>query len=292
MEETKRNPLLRVLIIVSFVLMVAANAIATLVKINGQTTAEVSDAYGNLFAPAGITFSIWSVIYTLLLAYAIYQLIFFAKNRDADSHRTMVRIGVLFILSSIINTAWIICWHYELFIITVALIFALLLCLILISMSLRKKKLSLAEKILVRLPFSIYFGWITVASIANVTTFLVSIEWPGLGLSEMLWTVIMLVAGTLIAAGTVLFAKDLFYGLTVVWAYAGIVIKHLDPEGFDGEYLPIIIVACVCIAILLLESIVIGIFGKLPSSGKKAVPEETETPAEPTVAEENPDPQD
>ncbi|MBN1891764.1 MAG: tryptophan-rich sensory protein [Clostridiales bacterium] len=269
MEETKRNPLFRILIVVSFLLMITVNLIATLVKINGQTTGEVSDAYPNLLAPAGITFSIWSVIYVLLLAYVIYQLIFFTKNRDSDSYLTMVKIGVIFILSSLINTAWIFTWHYELFLVSVILILALLLCLILISMSLRKKSLSFSEKLLIRLPFSIYFGWITIATIANITTFLVSIGWSGGGLSESLWTIVMIIVGTFIAFGTVLFAKDPAYGLTVVWAFAGIGIKHLDPNEFDGEYMPIVIVVCVCAAILFLESIVIAIFGKLPSSKNK-----------------------
>jgi len=271
MEETKRSPLFRILIVISFAAMLASNALATLIRINGMTTGEVSDAYPNLFAPAGITFSIWSVIYTLLLAYVIYQLVFFAKSRDPDSYITMVKVGVVFIISSLINTAWIFTWHFEQFLISVILIFALLLCLMLISLFLRKKKLSLVEKILIRLPLSIYFGWITVASIANVTTYLVSLEWSGVGLSEELWTIIMIVAGMLIAFATVLFAKDPAYGLTVIWAFAGIVLKHLDPDGHDKQYIAIVVVACICIAILLLEAIMIAIFGKLPS-GKKQEP--------------------
>ncbi|MBN1775724.1 MAG: tryptophan-rich sensory protein [Clostridiales bacterium] len=269
MEEPKRSPIFRILIVLSFVAMLTANALATLIRINGMTTGEVSDAYPNLFAPAGITFSIWSVIYTLLLAYVIYQLVFFAKSRDSDSYITMVKVGVVFIISSLINTAWIFTWHYEQFLISVILIFALLLCLILISLFLRKKKLSLVEKILIRLPFSIYFGWITVASIANATTYLVSVEWSGFGLSEELWTIIMIIAGMLIAFATVLFAKDPVYGLTVIWAFTGIVIKHLDTDGYDKQYMAIVVVACICVAILLLETIIIAIFGKLPSGKKK-----------------------
>ncbi len=285
MEETKRSPVFRILIVLSFIAMLTANALATLVRINGLTTGEVSDAYPNLFAPAGITFSIWSVIYTLLLAYVIYQLVFFAKSRDSDSYIAMVKVGVVFIISSLVNTAWIFTWHYEQFLISVILIFALLLCLGLISLFLRKKKLSLVEKILVRLPFSIYFGWITVASIANVTTYLVSLEWSGFGLSEELWTIIMIIAGALIAFATVLFAKDPVYGLTVIWAFIGIVIKHLDPDGHDKRYMAIVIVACICVAVLLLESIVIAIFGKLPS-GKQTEPAPAAV-SEPVASGEN-----
>ncbi len=272
MDETKRSPVFRILIVISFAAMLASNALATFAGINGQTTAEVSDAYPNLFAPAGITFSIWSVIYTLLLAYVIYQLVFFSKSRDSDSYISMVKVGVVFIISSLINTAWIFTWHFEQLLVSVVLIFALLLCLILISLFLRGKKLSFAEKILIRLPFSIYYGWITVASVANVTTYLTSLQWSGFGLTEELWTIIMIVAGTLIAFATVLFSKDPVYGLTIVWAFAGIVMKHLDPEGHDRQFMAIIVVACICIAVILLESIVIAIFGKLPA-GKKKEPE-------------------
>ncbi len=272
MEETKRSSFLRILIVLSFLLMVAVNALAMLLPINGKTTAEISDSYPNLFAPAGITFSVWSVIYVLLAAYAVYQIIFFSKNRDADSYLTMRKVGVVFVLSSLINTVWIFSWHYEQLLLSVALMLGLLLCLILIRLFLRKKNLSLAEKILVRLPFSIYFGWITVATIANITTYLVSIDWSGFGLSASLWTVIILIVGTLIAFATVLFAKDPVYGLTVIWAFAGIIIKHMDVNGHDRAYMSVVITACVCIAILLLECVVIAVFGKLPSGSKKSAP--------------------
>ncbi len=269
MEETKRSPVFRVMIVVAFLLMVTINAFAMLLPINGQTTAEVSDAYSNLFAPAGITFSIWSVIYILLAAYVVYQLVFFSKNRDSDTYGTMVKVGMVFILSSLVNAAWIFTWHYELFPASVILIAVLLLCLILISLFLRKKKLTFVEKVFVRLPFSIYFGWITVATIANITTLLVSIGWSGSGLSEATWTIAMIIVGTLIAFATVLFAGDPFYGLTVIWAFLGIVLKHLEPAGFDGQYMPIVFVTCGCIAILLLEVLLIAVFGKLPTSAKK-----------------------
>lgn len=272
MEETKRSSFLRILIVLSFLLMVAVNALAMLLPINEKTTAEISDSYPNLFAPAGITFSVWSVIYVLLAAYAVYQIIFFSKNRDADSYLTMRKVGVVFVLSSLINTVWIFSWHYEQLLLSVALMLGLLLCLILIRLFLRKKNLSLAEKILVRLPFSIYFGWITVATIANITTYLVSIDWSGFGLSASLWTVIILIVGTLIAFATVLFAKDPVYGLTVIWAFAGIIIKHMDASGHDRAYMSVVITACVCIAILLLECVVIAVFGKLPSGSKKSAP--------------------
>ena len=283
MEEIKRSPALRIMIVASFLLMIAINALAMLLPINGQTTAEISDKYENLFAPAGVTFGIWSVIYTLLAAFVVYHLIFFSKNRDADTHRLMVRVSVLFILSSILNSVWIFTWHYELFPASVIVIAAILLCLSLISIFLRKKKFTLAENIFLRLPFSIYFGWITVATIANVTAYLVSLDWSGFGISEEIWTVAILIVGALIAFVTVLFAGDPFYGLTVVWAYLGIVLKHMDPDGHDRQFMAIVLVACVCIAVLLLEAVLIAIFGKLPGKA----PKQDKTPEESTEASPN-----
>lgn len=265
MEDQKRSPVYRIIILVTFLLMVVINALAMLLPINGMTTADISDSYPNLFAPAGITFSIWSIIYLFLAAHTAYQILFFSKNRDADTTFLLRRIGILFIATSILNAAWIITWHYLLIPLSTLLIIAMLVCLIFISLLLRKKNLSVTEIILIKMPFSLYFGWITVAVIANITILLVALEWSAFGLSASFWTVLILLVGTAIATATMLINKDIIYGLPIIWAYAGIVIKHLDASGHNRAYPTVTVVAAICAGLILLACIYVAILSKLPT---------------------------
>lgn len=229
------------LVILFYAAMVGVNALANILPINGITTGEVSDSYPNLFAPAGLTFSIWGVIYLLLGIYAIYQLIGFRKTSSAIKLDSVKKINRYFILSSVANIAWILTWHYDFIGLSTLLIFSLLICLILINhLTQSANLLSKKDKLFIRLPFSIYFGWITVASIANVTILLVDIDWNGWGLTDQTWTIIILIVGLVIALATMISNKDIAYGLTILWAYFGIAYKHLSETGFSGDY-PLII---------------------------------------------------
>ena len=247
MEKTKAKVALRIFNLLAFVLMVTVNALANLLPINGIGTGAVSDAYPNLFAPSGLTFSIWGVIYVLLLLFSLYQLGVFGGN-DA----LVKRIGPLFIVSSLANTAWIFSWHYRIIPLSLALMLVLLITLTMTYLRIsRADSLPLRDKLFMRLPFSIYFGWITVATIANVTTLLVDLGWNGLGLSAEFWTIVAMTAGGIIGIWTMLKNKDPFYGLVILWAYLGILLKHLPFGPFAGEYTGVIIAVSVLLAVLL-----------------------------------------
>jgi len=112
--------------------------------------------------------------------------------------------------------------------------------LIKIILILKRQKLSTKEKLLIKLPFSVYFGWITVATIANITTQLVDWNWNGFGISEPILTIVVLAVGAAIGIVTILSNKDIAYGLVLLWAFAGILIKHFSPDGFAGEYTGVI----------------------------------------------------
>ena len=245
------------LVILFYAAMVGVNALANILPINDITTGEVSDSYSNLFAPAGLTFSIWGVIYLLLGIYAIYQLVGARKVSSALKTSGINKINIYFILSCVANICWILLWHYKFIGLSTLLIFALLVCLIFINQLTKDTSttvLTTKEKIFVRLPFSIYFGWITVASIANVTTFLVSINWNSWGLSDEVWTIIILIVGLAIAVATMISNKDIAYGLTVLWAYFGIAYKHISESGFSGEYPMIIGTVVGAMVVLLIAS--------------------------------------
>ncbi len=238
-------------VVVTFIAMVVVNALANIIPINGIGTGAVSDSYPNLFAPAGITFAIWGVIYLLLALYSFYQLGIINKN-DRISRELLNKIGIIFSLSSVANTIWIFTWHYQLINFSMILMAIILVCLMSIVISIRKENLTAKEKFFVKLPFSIYFGWITVATIANVTTLLVSLGWSGLGLSEAMWTVVIILVGAIIGIMYIIKTKDYGYGLVIIWAYAGILIKHTSATGFNSMYPAVI--ATVIIALVLVAT--------------------------------------
>lgn len=239
-----RRTIISSLVIIAFIAVVVVNVLANTLPINGVATGEVSDSYPDLFAPAGITFSIWGLIYLLLGAYAVHQALPATKRKEA----LLNTIGVLFIASSLANIAWLFSWHYDRIGLSLFFMVVLLYSLIRIADTLREERLSRKEFFFLRLPFSVYFGWITVATIANVTAFLVSANWNGWGVAEATWTIIILIVGAAIGITRALYDKSVPYLLVFVWAYTGILIKHLSAQGFFASYPGIIITAALCIA--------------------------------------------
>lgn len=242
----------RLLVTVTFLFMVFVNAMANILPINEKTTGQISGSYPNLFAPAGITFAIWGVIYLLLALYTLYQLGAFQKSKRAGRAALLEKVGYLFSISSLANAAWIFSWHYELIGLSMLLMIVILVCLILINRVIGTKQLTARDNIFIRLPFSVYFGWITVATIANAAVLLVSRGFSGFGLSEATWTVIMVLVGGMIGLITMQRNKDVAYGLVFIWAYGGILFKHLSKDGFGGQYPSVITGVIVCLVLLLL----------------------------------------
>lgn len=250
MEKKQTITPLKLLTLITFIAMITVNALANILPINGITTGDVSDSYGNLFAPAGITFAVWGVIYFLLALYMLYLFGLFTSDKSKVNIGLLRKTGLIFSVSSIANTAWIFSWHYDNIPLSMILMAVILLCLILIVQSIKKESLSPRERFFVKLPFSIYFGWITVATVANATVLLVSLGWNGLGISESVWTMLILIVAALIGSVTTIKNKDFAYGLVLIWAYAGILIKHTSSDGFAGRYPIVIAVIIVCIVLL------------------------------------------
>jgi hypothetical protein len=251
MEHGKNTTALKLLVAVTFIAMVTVNALANILPINGVNTGQVSNSYPNLFAPTGLTFIIWGLIYLLLAGYTLYQFGLF-RDKGKPAHEPLLRkTGLVFSLSSVANAVWIFSWHYKIIPLSMALMAVILICLIVIMRGIYSQDLSRREKLFVRLPFSVYFGWITVATIANATALLVDLKWNGFGIGEPVWTIIIVIIGMLIAVANIEKNKDIAYGLVVLWAYAGIVIKHLSADGFAGHYPEVIIAVGICMAMLI-----------------------------------------
>lgn len=221
-----------------FVFMIVMNYLANALPINGKTTGQLSDFYPNLFVPAGITFSIWGVIYLLIALFCVVQF--------SPSNQVIVeKIGWLFVISSLLNGLWIVAWHYQKLPLSMLIMLGILVTLLLINVQLKNQPVSITKA-----AFGIYLGWICIATIANVTALLVNYNWGGWGISEQTWTIVMITAGLLITSITLLRLNNPFVGLSVVWAFAGIAIKR------NNDYRVIFITAIVALA---LSAIVVAV---------------------------------
>lgn len=224
--------------------MMVMNMLANTLPLNGITTGDVSFKYPNLFQPTGMTFSIWGIIYLLLFAFVIYQYTYLGKSLTLESRELMIKINVLFAFSSLFNALWLIAWHYDRIVLSTLVMIMLLITLILIS------KLTVGLTILERTTFSVYLGWITVATIANVTIMLVKFGLPWSSQLAVLLTAFMLIVGLIISVLWVIKEKDIAYGLVIVWAYMGIVIRHMSTTGLNKAYPMIYITTIISIVVL------------------------------------------
>ena len=207
----------------SVALALTVNILAVVLPLNGQNTGEISDRFEVFFVPAGYVFSIWGIIFIGWIAFVIYQ--FLPAQKENSRLR---RLGYWFALSGVLNAAWLFCWHYNLFGLSVLVMLALLATLIVsyLKLDVGRAKVSAIEKWSMDIPFSIYLGWISVATIANITAYLYSIGWNGFGIPPQTWAVIMLVVASLVGLGMALTRRDAGYLFVFVWAFAGIAIKH------------------------------------------------------------------
>ena len=223
--------------ILLFAGMLVMNYLANALPLNNKNTGELSDSFPNLFVPAGITFSIWGIIYILLAVYCVIQ--FTGPDKEVISE-----ISWLFGISCILNAIWIVFWHYGRLPLSLIVMVALLITLIYINLSIRELPFGL-----IKAAFGIYLGWICIATIANVTALLVNSNWNGFNIPQEIWTIIMIVVGTLLIGLTVYRLNNPFTGLAVIWAFIGIAIKRQD------DYKSIFITALIALSIVTLLTI-------------------------------------
>jgi hypothetical protein len=197
-----------------FIGMIVMNYLANALPLNNKTTGALSDALPNLFVPAGITFSIWGVIYLVLTAYCVVQ--FTGRNQEV-----IAGISWLFAASCILNALWIITWHYQKLPLSLLIMAGLLAILIYINMIVRSLPFGI-----IKASFGIYLGWICIATIANVTALLVHYKWNGFGISEEIWAILLICAGMLIVSLAQFRLRNPFIGLSVIWAFLGIYLKR------------------------------------------------------------------
>ena len=218
-----KNVIRQILVVLATLATIVVNGLANALPINGLGTGEISDMFDVFFVPAGYVFSIWGLIYLGLLAYSVYQALPAQRENAA-----LQKIGYLYIWSSVANIVWLFFWHYLLFPLTLLAMLVILglLIAIYLRLDIGRTQVSTAEKWLVHVPFSIYLGWITVATIANVTSLLDYLGWNGWGISPQVWAVIMLLAAVVISGIMSFTRADIAYSLVLIWAFVGIAVKH------------------------------------------------------------------
>lgn len=237
----------------SFLLTLFANAMANILPINGLNTGQVSALYPNLFVPDGFTFSIWSVIYTWLLLYVVISSSWLLSSKATTAQRSAAaQLSPLFIISGIINVSWILAWHYLQVWLSLGLMLVLLTLLFLQFQRIQKASATATASIrwLLFAPFVIYFGWISVATIANSTALLVHVGWQGGPLEPAVWSAVMMnVAGILallVGAGL----RQPLYAAVVVWAMLGIYRAQQTATPWLGQVALVVaaVAALACIA--------------------------------------------
>ena len=255
----KSRPLARNLwlgLVGMFIVTLIVNGLAGSTDIiGGLQTAEISDSNPNLFAPAGVTFAIWSVIYALLVAFVAYAGGIMRDTNSKLSTQKLELISRYLIINLALNTVWMFAWQYNVLWLSVFLMVGILATLAKIVVELRDVQLHGVEYVMAKLPFSVYFGWITVATVANITTFLVSIKWDGFGIRDGVWTVAILLIAAAIGLVTALRNRDVAYLAVFVWAYAGILLKHLSPSAHNGMYPTVIITLTILLAVFISVSV-------------------------------------
>ncbi len=241
----KKGLVRQIVNIIATTAVLVVNTLANALPINGQATGDISNRYTIYFVPAGYVFSIWGLIYLLLIAFTIYQALPAQREKPFQD-----RIGYLYALSCAANIAWIFLWHYDALAVTLVAMAVLLLSLIAIytRLDIGRAEVNPARRWLVHLPFSIYLGWITVATVANVSTVLFAANWGGWGIAPQMWAVIMLIVASVLGLLMAIIRADAAYLLVLVWAFVGIAIKHsATPMVATGSWIAVGIAAVLAI---------------------------------------------
>jgi hypothetical protein len=208
-----------------FVGVIAVNALANILPINGYNTGQVSAFYPNTFVPAGFTFSIWGVIYLLLFCYTIGFTYYTLKQEQFPKAFAFIeRINIYFLLTCVFNMSWILAWHYlqiELSVL-IMLLFLITLIQLFLKSTTMANALTTTQKFILQTPFIVYLGWISVATIANITALLVSYKWIALSIAPVYWSAAMILIAILLAVLMLIKFKAVPFALVVAWALWGI----------------------------------------------------------------------
>ncbi|SMC94620.1 hypothetical protein [Pedobacter africanus] len=239
----------------ALIITIAVNYLSNTGLLNGNTMKMVSDKYFNYFTPAGFAFSIWGFIYVGLIAFVVYTGRYaFKKNNDDP---VLTKIGWWFVLSCCANSLWVVSWLYEYTALSVLIMVVILISLgkIVVNTRMELDRHPFKRYFFVFLPFAIYFGWISVALIANIAAFLTKIGWSGWGISAAGWTMIMICIAGLVNIVMVRTRNMREYAAVGIWALLAISVSNVNNNGPKS-----IIYTCYVVAAILLVFIILSAF--------------------------------
>lgn len=213
--------ILKMLVVVFFIAMIAINYLANSLPFNNKSTGDISSQYSNYFTPTGFTFSIWGIIYIMVGVFVVRLAL---QNGVFFEQVYVTRLILFFVFSCIFNMLWLTMWHYNKIELSMVMMIGLLISLIFVGMSIPD------TEVFMKATFSVYTGWISVATIANATILLVKWNIPFFQNNQIVWYLIVVTIG-LILAGMMLFGgRDVLFGIVFIWAYFGIIMKHIYHE--------------------------------------------------------------
>ena len=213
---------------IALVLTIIFNYLSNTGIFNGKTIANVSNQYQNLFTPAGYAFSIWGLIYLLLIGFVFYtgRSLFKPSKNQADAF--LEKIGWWFVVSCIANCAWILTWLYGFTGLSVIVLLVAFISLLMIVLEALKYNASSAQKWFINFPFQIYAGWVSVALIAATAAWLTKIGWNGLGISEITWTIILMIIASIIHLFMTWKKNAPVFAFVAVWALVAIAVANKE----------------------------------------------------------------
>ncbi|MEM7657382.1 MAG: tryptophan-rich sensory protein [Bacteroidota bacterium] len=231
------KPLLQISNIVGLIAVIFFNYVANTGVISGNTVGQVSNSFDSLFAPAGYTFAIWGVIYVGLIGFSIYQ----ARDLFSNSRKNvpmLLQITGWFGLTCAANIVWLVAWLNERigvsWLLMLALLGGLVILYVQLGIGVRKPK-DRMEQYFLLIPFSLYLGWICVATIANGSSFLVSLQWNGFGLPPELWAILMMAVASVLGIMFVIYRNDWVIAGVIAWALGGIAVKNFSQGSSSGQ---------------------------------------------------------
>jgi hypothetical protein len=216
---------IRVLNVVIFLMMVGLNFWAGSIGVDGRLVGSISDDIPALFTPAGYVFSIWGLIYLGLGGFVIYGL-----GRKQRDNALIDRIGSWFFLSSVFNILWLVAWMFQIFWLSEVFMALLLISLLAAYLRMNAKLPELPRKDfwLIAAPFSLYLGWVSVATVANTSALFVTEGITALGVSGAFWTVVMMLVAYVLSTLMVILRHDWIYAFVIIWASIGIGVKNQE----------------------------------------------------------------
>ncbi len=213
--------ILKSLTLIFYLGVLVVNYLANSLPLNNQSTGAISDKYPTYFTPSGFTFAIWGIIY-LLLGVFVFQILLKPGVEIENTYNIAI---VLFVLSCVFNITWLIAWHYDKILLSTIIMICFLVTLIFLN------KQIMPTDTLIKVTFSTYLGWICVALIANISILITKSQSAFFLNNSALFYYIIIFIGVLLVGSVLFFDKNIIFAFVFIWAYFGILMKHISQEG-------------------------------------------------------------